>query len=568
MLLPVYVCYDANEFNKICNNLGSFVAKDKIIKIKRTCIYNSIPHVVSASMSFIQKILYYLFSYKKINKRLHEVANQSLNWLRANALAFPLEFKNNLENIKKIRPLMEKAGLLVDFENFIKHADKTVKNVEDNQKAQKAIDDAQTIQNKAKTTIEQFAKTYSLNVPVNNDTVYTSLALDVLEYVGPRWHYCKRTAFMLSETLFKTDSRLISDATKSSIKEISKIFLFDEDAVIKRIKKSTIITVISDKKTFTFKPDQKVDFRLGKAYKRQSILVRTKTPIAKGGERTVYKAIDVLNNENLVYKRFSNNSLEKVLIENRDRLTLISVPCRGITNKSFYELQGSSLENYLSEKDELICSFVKDLVKGLSLFHDCSLSASHKDGSSEEIKFHHGDIKLDNIVVYPDPNGKSVPAFIDYGSFCQRTALWRSRFWNSPEMAHIYQKTNLSVETVSSFNEKYGQKMDVWTLGLVLAKLASKGHPDVEYFPNSLPPLAFLVRIYQDERALVKKNTDPVLDTGLALLTQNEVNYSINILEKKTLPNLKWIWGLVRQALIVNPDMRPPAEALLKALPK
>lgn len=168
----------------------------------------------------------------------------------------------------------------------------------------------------------------------------------------------------------------------------------------------------------------------------------------------------------------------------------------------------------------------------------------------------HGDINPQNVLCEPDADGNLRLFLTGLEQACPDKVHWTPG-WASPETIRFANSTKEELcEAAAKFNRKYGQKRDLWALGLLLCTVLRGGeHPD--HRGKNLPHLNCILR------HIVKKD-GTIDESGLLNLTQAEINQELDVFERTlgldTHPKgevFKVIIGMVRKWLRVDPDSRP-----------
>lgn len=479
---------------------------------------------LTSAPGFIERILAF-FGYKNKLLRLNEVAQFSLDWLKAHANAYPKEFLNHSGEIKILQSLMKKAKLEDDFNLFMKGFFE-----------RKEVLDISAEQSK------------KIVLPINIQN-YNNI--------------------------------------ESSIKNVLQHYYRQPGTVIKREKKSFTIDLYTPwHGKVSYPLPVKTNFYLGpveiptrESFKesfinvqelfKQRIIIKTTELIAEGGERKVFRAIDILNNEELVYKKFVS-PLERDLTKMVSQLPGF-IPAVRMTNKHFVENRCIPLSSYFNSSPTIKRHIIKQLILGLKSMHKqkTSLSTTLNGRVLEfpNVPLYHADIKPANILTY-GKNEMPTCGFSDLGGLCNLQNLGYTAFFRSPERAsfienrgypNLERNANLSIEEIANHNILHGQSNDVWSLGIVIVTLLT----GLTYDENSgIPQLkCFTEMMISYSKLTNQKLKVRGADRELINLTQERLDESINLVmknckDKELIP----IWNTVKLMLKVDPKQRIKAD--------
>jgi len=212
----------------------------------------------------------------------------------------------------------------------------------------------------------------------------------------------------------------------------------------------------------------------------------------------------------------------------------------------------------------LSCRWIVHIWNAIAKIHNLAYyPAIIKDGTSsysfesKKRSSFYGDISPNNIMCEKQ-EGKIYPKYklIDYGATNNFDHIIWTRGWGSPEtIQYSVTKKKYQNLTAAEFNEKYGQKKDVWALALLLGSLL-RGTFHKKYPEFSLPCFSFIVK-------KLKITENRIDDSRLARLKQRVIDKSLDKIINKideSAPHgatLRKMWMIVKAFLIVKPDLRP-----------
>jgi hypothetical protein len=193
--------------------------------------------------------------------------------------------------------------------------------------------------------------------------------------------------------------------------------------------------------------------------------------------------------------------------------------------------------------------------KALTIALDCAkgLEAVHKE------KIIHRDLKIENIFLYTDENGKTRAKIGDFGLSCtcsdekEKKQLQGTLVNFSPERAKVYAKNQIPGYSLfhpeeTSYSKSTTTNDDIWALGLCFLSLF--------YSSNKDPKHEWLcTRNQTDEGAFLDK---------IANAKQEDINECVNNHINSTIPEA--LKTLILQMLSIDPEKRPPAEIIAKTL--
>jgi serine/threonine protein kinase len=182
----------------------------------------------------------------------------------------------------------------------------------------------------------------------------------------------------------------------------------------------------------------------------------------------------------------------------------------------------------------------------------CSPSRDITVSFSKEYFLFHGDISPNNIICEERINtktGKSELGLMltDLSDIGDLTSLRWTRGWASPETIQFVAQSNYQNLTRNAFLSKYGAKKDAWAMGLILGFLV---RGDLVQASVPLPNFRFIVN-----RLTLRDNS--VDESGIAQITQEEVDSEIDPLITQSVPPEKLLWQCIKMFLTVDPDKRP-----------
>ena len=288
------------------------------------------------------------------------------------------------------------------------------------------------------------------------------------------------------------------------------------------------------------------------------VILITKKVVGKGHFTNARLCYDLVNNRPYVKKNILNETEYSIIFYLKEHplqgiVSIFSVWCR-VPNYRFLEpLYPDTLANFFNidarKNEKIKCSLIRDLLSGLANLHSIDLINHHG-------RVFHDDLHPGNILVRASTNLAGWEAvIIDFNHACCKFAGGGNLAFRFPEEASIKRLGN-SLETADQrkFFLKYGQKMDVWSMGIILACILKAE------FIKKEAPLPSLTTFWQRRSVLA--------DFELALSKSGldqEIKSDIDELSKTySFENSDKIWNLMKKMLQPNPDKEgiTAAEAL------
>jgi len=556
-----------DRFKAICTQLTHLGE----VGFERVCISKveeGFLPTLTSKPGWIERILRF-FRFKSKNTRLQEVANFSLNWLRAHAFHYTKEFHQQIVQLENLRPLMKKARLEKEFDVLI--ADTKEKASLDN-RLQRFVEDSKKMIADRMQQLDELAKQQqdeyrqAIGKVQERTSHFEGVTSQLIARKG-------RIPILADFNLYWPQSFKEKDKTEPLIKAIISDFLLKPGATIRRQKKSTKINLdVPEEETRIYDLPVKIDFYLEGAVRQRQVIMKTNEVIGKGGQRKVLQAYDLLSGRQLVSKPFVSD-MERLLVRSFYQKRIAGVvPYFAGTDKRFYEMKCEPLSHFLTQPITVRKKMALDLISALNSIHDCFFAdcdAPCSDGvrvSIPRLPHYHGDIKFPNILVCENASGNPEAVLADFGGAVAVSKFQYSLFFRSPELTRFIENKVYFFGKPSSFlrerqiiehNVNFGQSNDVWSLGLALLSLLSGktlkgfepaieevGVPDLRCFGNHL------------QKSRFRPARTP--DGWIQDLTQIEMDESIAELEIKcSLPDeAKKIWSCIQKMLQVDPKNR------------
>ncbi|MBS0634957.1 MAG: hypothetical protein JSR37_05810 [Verrucomicrobia bacterium] len=289
-----------------------------------------------------------------------------------------------------------------------------------------------------------------------------------------------------------------------------------------------------------------------------NIVLHTKKVIGIGGQRTAKQSYDLTTGSYLVRKKCVSameEGLLRYLKEHRPHgLTeLVAIRKepkeRGVVKTQALErLYNGPLSilfgSPISIEQKLI--LFENLLSGLKQLHSLQMRDTERFVTLGAFHF---DISPNNILVFWVPETGNWQAVIaDFGLTCHLTTVIGTVGYRSPENIWIEQYgLNRLESNVIEHNIRYGQKKDIWALGLVLAtilvgRFSLKG--------GNLAPLASI------ESAV---SLTPITDVAIGSLQQQDIDRDIAAFKDASKgAAYNGLWDIVALMLRVDPDERSP----------
>lgn len=579
----IHTASSSEQFNAVCTQIGHFGEEGyERIQITRNQL-GAIPVAIPSS-SWIERVLRF-FGFKKRDLQLTEVANFSLNWLRAHALdhKYHTDFHEQLPQIEKLRPLMQKAHLEEDFNALISSTEQ--------------------IQKICESIGQRFESQISTLLDPANDAVKRSM--DSCNQAQNLWKALeqRRAALDIKEpTIADFQFHLPhdipgSDEIEIKIKDILSKFLSRPGTTIARLKKTTtVILNVPTEGSISYELPMKADFYLEGAISQRRIVLKTKEVIGSGGERKVLRAFDLLSGEELVSKPFVNG-IEKLIVENAHKNQLTGfVPFIGQRNQTrFYEKKCETLTSYLKADPSIRYKLIFQLLSALKNLHSHNISdfsytiKTEKGAETKKIgivNIYHGDIKAENILVFSDKNNIPQAALSDLGTLCNVVTPCYTVLFRSPEKTRFIEEKCyffnepspfIKTEDIITHHRTYGQSNDVWSLGLVLITILSEGCVlPGSNLKDGIPNLNCFKKGLDDHQKAQKQQQRPIMPNQRATpadffvkdLNQKDIDQSIDLLVSECNPpeELKLVWRLAKCMLQVDPSRRITAARAIEML--
>lgn len=319
-------------------------------------------------------------------------------------------------------------------------------------------------------------------------------------------------------------------------------------------------------------------------------ILLTKSPIGKGGERTPTLAYNLSCGrfwvkkpmssplEGLISKHFMINSPKGI-----SKICHILPQNNQNTAELFEEYYDCPLTSIIGTKAlenfPQRFSLFRDLLRGLHHIHGISLnSISFGSNKIDKLNVYHSDLDPSNIFVKKPPQKPLWKGVIgDFGSSCLASGIAFKIGLIPPEYVDFkikyYDlvkekfKENILPEDTIKFNLQFGQKKDIWSMGLILVSILYG--TTSEKVNIAIPPMPSLESKLNQEKNFNGHRDDKIKD-----LTQDEIDKDLkNLFESSYIPDeynkrVEKCYHLIREMLQVDPNKRISAQKALSAFEK
>ena len=309
----------------------------------------------------------------------------------------------------------------------------------------------------------------------------------------------------------------------------------------------------------------------------ERIVFMTKHTLGKGGETRVRRCYDLLTGERLAKKRTDNYCYKELVTFIRKKSFPGVVPIVDMSTDKmkpkvlhFFEPEyAGTLEDLLDQwragaSRAPLLPIMGDILQGVVSFHDWTmpqLTRTLTNGQQDVVPrfaLFHTDLKDQNVLV-KQIDGVWRAVIADFGSSDPWiiTSTVGSR---PPEVVRELQQQASSPVSIRTFKLKYGQKIDMWQLGIMFSTILCESDAADE---KEFSPLPLIQRVIKDALQTQAKNTD-LLEEGLARYTgadQDEMTVSLNALNQRTGGHYLPFWRLMSNHMLrFDPDERVTAE--------
>lgn len=303
-----------------------------------------------------------------------------------------------------------------------------------------------------------------------------------------------------------------------------------------------------------------------------NIVVHAKKIVGRGGERVVKQSYDLTTGSFLARKKCMSTTEESLIryIKEHDLQGLAQVfsirkvdkAAGGVKTQVLEKLYNRNLVSLLDVRisiDQKALLF-ENLLMGLKNLHSIVVPELRYQIEGVTRRFFnvqafHFDISPNNIFVTKPPETDIWEAVIgDFGLACDIGAIGGTLGYRPPETLHAESQQFFisDKQQIIRHNMHYGQKKDIWAMGLVLASLLA-GHFS-QKVGGIIPPLPALEACFL---------LSPTTDACIGGLQQQSIDRDIaafkavsdNLLHNK-------LWDIVALMLRVNPDERKTAEVI------
>lgn len=233
-----------------------------------------------------------------------------------------------------------------------------------------------------------------------------------------------------------------------------------------------------------------------------------------------------------------------------------------IKNQFFEKKSGVTLSQFFNSHENYNLNSIIGLVDALKKIHQVTYTPpsfkylNEKSGERScyglcHVLFH-GDISPKSIfceIMGVSSNHKFVISnFYRLGSL--DTMVW-TEGWASPECIQFLNNHEKYAELPQdAFLAKYGEKKDVWAMGLIVGSILKKRFNCVH--GHDLPPFSFII----SKLKISKKGK--IDESKIAAITQKEIDKEMRrLIKKEPSKPLKKVWKFVWKCLTVDPEKRP-----------
>lgn len=263
----------------------------------------------------------------------------------------------------------------------------------------------------------------------------------------------------------------------------------------------------------------------------------------KGGQRIIKFAYDLKRGRKVVRKKMT--PLERDAVRCFQGIRGIAKTEAVFTENILFEkYYAGSLKQLIEAKRALDSSVILQISKDLLQ----TLSEIHKRKTEDGRPAFHSDIKLDNLFYRPSKKRGLEVVIGDFGYANSDKSICGTCSWFSPEYAKEFLGRHLEKKFDHELNRKFGQALDLWGIGLVMASLL------IQDGKGRLSCLRFSGNRYNVMQKILKVDQQ-VIDHEIAIRQYHEKD-----------AHLKELWTIVGKLLRVNPCERMPAENALKGL--
>lgn len=260
----------------------------------------------------------------------------------------------------------------------------------------------------------------------------------------------------------------------------------------------------------------------------------------KGGQRLIKFAYDLTKGQKVVRKPIEPLELEALrLLRGIPGIAKTEAVFEG--NVLFEKYYSGTLKQLIESRKPLGSAVVLQMAGDLM----ATLSEIHKRTTRDGRPAFHSDIKLDNLFYRPSKK-KGIEVVIgDLGFANSHEAVSGTCSWFSPEYAREVLEREFEKKYDRQFNRRYGQALDLWCMGLVLASLL------IQDGKGRLSCLRFVANRKKTLHKILKVD-QTMIDQEIALRQLREPDQ-----------RLKGLWNVVGGLLKVDPLKRVSADFTL-----
>lgn len=321
-----------------------------------------------------------------------------------------------------------------------------------------------------------------------------------------------------------------------------------------------------------------------------------KTVFVRSGERKIKWAYNLATGEFLLKKRVLSN-LEKLLTSfmcgrRKARGIDYKLIWRNVEEKSGERklqrveplrdgtpaiLFGTDVLANVSNKRTIF----QDLLADLSDFHSAKVTGigyTSDDGKTTtlpEYPAFHSDVKIGNSLVFLQ-DGKWRAELCDFGEAAvDPSKILVSVGFTPPEYIRFfktYRSTEQGLMPFIQFNLAYGQKRDIWAMGLVLLSILVGRQQRVEWKEGEKTHYADVAPLPCLQKA-IGSHAGQEYEEGILQLAQSTLDYEIGELKKEVMDNhpadgatVEMLFKIVQQMLKIDPEQRKLTGELLPQL--
>lgn len=260
----------------------------------------------------------------------------------------------------------------------------------------------------------------------------------------------------------------------------------------------------------------------------------------KGGQRLIKFAYDLTKGRKVVRKPIGAQELEAMqCLQGIPGIAKAEAVFEG--QVLFEKYYAGTLKHLIESRRPLGSAEVLQMARDLM----AALSEIHKRTTKDGRPAFHSDIKLDNLFYRPSKKRGIEVVIGDLGFANSDEGVCGTCSWFSPEYAREVLERDLEKKFDQQFNRRYGQSLDLWCMGLVMASLL------IQDGKGRLSCLRFGVNRQKTLQKILKVD-QMMIDQEIALRQRQEPD-----------KRLKELWNVVGGLLKVDPQKRASAALTL-----